>query len=57
MSVSRGGDYVEVTTAGPLQIERAQVGARPAVWFAALTAGFQGQLVTLDDDLLLLAEE
>ena len=57
MSVRRGGDYVEVTTVGPLEIERAQVGARPAIWFAALTAGFQGRLVALDEDRLLLAEE
>ncbi|MFL6000081.1 MAG: hypothetical protein ACJ736_38350 [Streptomyces sp.] len=54
MTVRRAGDYVEVTADGPLEIRRAQVGARPAVWFAALTAGYQGRLVTLDEDRLLL---
>jgi len=54
MTVRRAGDYVEVTADGPLEIRRAQVGARPAVWFAALTAGYQGRLVTLDEYRLLL---
>ncbi|WBO65001.1 hypothetical protein [Streptomyces camelliae] len=57
MTVRRAGDYVEVTTDGPLEIQRAQVGARPAIWFAALTAGYQGRLVTLDEDRLLLVEK
>ncbi|MEU5310568.1 hypothetical protein [Streptomyces sp. NPDC021562] len=57
MTVRRAGDYVEVSTDGPLEIKRAQVGARPAIWFAALTAGYRGRLVTLDEDRLLLAEQ
>lgn len=57
MDVRRAGDYVGLTAAGPLEIERSRVGARPAIWFAALTAGFQGRLVALDDDRLVLAEE
>ncbi|WLW52905.1 hypothetical protein [Streptomyces sp. YU58] len=57
MTVRRAGDYVEVTADGPLEIQRAQVGARSAVWFAALTAGYRGRLVTLDEDRLLLVDK
>jgi hypothetical protein len=57
LTVRRAGDYVEVSTDGPLEIRREQVGARPAIWFAALTAGYQGRLVTLDDERLLLVDE
>lgn len=56
LCVARAGDYVEVSGAGRLTITRTQANVRPAVWFAALTGGFQGRLVALDDDRLILDE-
>ena len=56
-TVRAAGDYLEVTTEGPLVLERRHIGARPAIWFASLTGGFRGRLVGLDDDRLCLDEE
>ncbi|MER0448734.1 hypothetical protein ABR738_29970 [Streptomyces sp. Edi4] len=55
--IRRAGDYVEVTAAGPLELARDAVGARPAIWFAALTGGYSGRLVRLDEDGLRLDED
>ncbi|WP_405723163.1 hypothetical protein OG607_14125 [Streptomyces sp. NBC_01537] len=54
--IRSAGDYVQVSADGPLVLGRHEVGARPAVWFAALTGGFSGRLVRLDEDELCLDE-
>ncbi|MGW2817536.1 hypothetical protein [Streptomyces sp. NPDC001415] len=54
--IRSAGDYVEVTADGPLVLARDAVGARPAIWFAALTGGYSGRLVHLDEDELRLDE-
>ncbi|MFE3185759.1 hypothetical protein ACFXKR_33515 [Streptomyces violascens] len=54
--IRSAGDYVEVTADGPLVLARDAVGARPAIWFAALTGGYGGRLVHLDEDELRLDE-
>lgn len=51
------GDYLEASTAsGRLAIERAgQV--RPAIWFAALTGGYTGTIVSFDAGRLCLDDQ
>ena len=56
--IRSAGDYVEVTADGPLVLARDAVGARPAIWFAALTGGYSApaRRVRLDEDGLCLDE-
>ncbi|MGW4160213.1 hypothetical protein [Streptomyces sp. NPDC004788] len=49
--------YVKVSTSDPeVVLERRHTDVRPAVWFAALTGGLEGQIVRFDFDVLHLAE-
>jgi hypothetical protein len=51
--VSRIGDYVALK-AGELRISRKATGLRRAVWYGALTGGFEGRLQRFDDDELVI---
>jgi hypothetical protein len=51
------GDYLRMSTPEPeVVLERHHTDVRPAVWFAALTGGMEGRIVTFDDDRLHIAD-
>jgi hypothetical protein len=58
MSVERTGSYWLCESSEPrVVLERAASPVRLAVWYAALTAGFDGTVVSHDDDRLLIEAE
>jgi len=52
--VSRGGDYFAISGEEVL-IPRKATGLRRAVWFGALTGGYEGALRRFDDDELVIS--
>jgi hypothetical protein len=54
-AVRTAGDYIELSSAPRLVIQRRLAGGiRPAIWFAALTAGFVGAIARFDEEELWL---
>ena len=51
--VNRKGDYFTVS-AKEIRIAREPTGLRKAVWYGALTGGFEGALRRFDDDELVI---
>ncbi|GAA3749255.1 hypothetical protein [Salinactinospora qingdaonensis] len=55
LQLSRKGDYVAVTSEeASLVLRRSRIEARDAVWFAALTGGFNGTVARFDAEELRL---
>jgi hypothetical protein len=54
MQVKRAGDYFAVS-GKEIRITRKATGLRKAVWYGALTGGFDGRLERFDDDELVIS--
>lgn len=57
LMVRRIGDYYEVRGDESIIVERARCGLRDALWYGALTGGFQGRIDTFDADRLIITDE
>lgn len=53
LRISRKGDYFALS-GDEIRISRKATGLRRAVWFGALTGGFEGALRKFDDDELVI---
>ena len=53
LEVNRHGDYFALA-GGEIRISRKATGLRKAVWYGALTGGFEGALRRFDDDELVI---
>ena len=53
LDVKKAGDYFAVS-AREVRISREATGLRKAVWYGALTGGFEGALRRFDDDELVI---
>ena len=53
MRVQRSGDYFALS-GDEIRISRRSTGLRKAVWYGALTGGFEGTLQRFDDDELVI---
>jgi len=51
------GNYVELSTDGPMVIDRKKARARRAVWFSAIGALRNGKVTRFDGDLLHIEPE
>ena len=54
LDVTKRGDYFAVR-GGEIRISRQATGLRKAVWYGALTGGFEGALRRFDDDELIIS--
>lgn len=54
MQVVKAGDYFAVS-GNEIRIARKATGLRKAVWYGALTGGFDGRLDRFDDDELVIS--
>lgn len=56
LSAERVGSFTRVSTAGTLSVTRASTGLEKAIWFGALTGGYQGRVERFDEDELRIAD-
>jgi hypothetical protein len=54
LDVARRGDYF-VVSGREIRIPRKATGLRKAVWYGALTGGYEGELRKFDDDELVIS--
>jgi hypothetical protein len=55
LEVQRIGAFTRVSAPGTLAVTRASSGLDKAVWFGALTGGYQGRIERFDEDELRIA--
>jgi hypothetical protein len=58
MRIHDDGDYLTATSAEPqVTLLRRHTNVRPSIWFAALTGGLTGEIITFDHDMLCIRED
>lgn len=55
--ISSGSGYIAVIADQDLVIERSATGLCEAIWFGALTGGFDGRILRFDDQVLHLTQD
>jgi hypothetical protein len=54
VTILRRGPYLEVSTSGPIAIDRAATGCRNAIWYSAVAAVRGGRVARWDKQSLLI---
>lgn len=57
VDVRARGPYAELSSAGALVLARAPTGLGRAVWFGALTGGYDGHVARFDEDELQIVDQ
>ena len=52
LKVENGTRYARISAVSELHLTRAETGLGKAVWFGALTGGYNGRIIRFDDDEL-----
>lgn len=55
-AVRRRGGYAMIEAAGTIVIERSRSGLGEAVWYGALTGGYEGRIVEFSADRLVIGQ-
>jgi hypothetical protein len=56
-SVTRKASFARLSAPGRLIIERQATGLGLAIWYGALTGGYQGRVERFDGDQIIIADE
>ena len=56
IAVTRKAGFAALSAPGRLMIEREATGLGLAIWYGALTGGYQGEIETFDGDRLVIVD-
>lgn len=57
VDVTELGNYTRLSSPGELRVRRQETGLGKAVWYGALTGGYEGSIVLFNDDQLTIADD